>query len=135
MKIKSILSIIVAFLCLLPSLTFAGKWGGTKSRTIVPRDSNKRYQLKIELKYSRDTKFKYNTYIDKLTYNRLETSSSTRKLTKFIEQARKQMMRKKRGYDGADFAAADWEKTVYASLEKIQLKDRYWSKTKTIFAK
>ena len=133
--IQIYLVLLLLSMPLVQSQSFAAKWGATKSRKIVPADSHKRYELKIKLKYSRDTMFTYSTYVDKSTFQKLESTSSIRRFTKYISKARKKLLMKKRAYSKESFLVDGWEKTVYASLEKIQLKDKYWSKTRTVFEK
>ena len=133
--IQICLVLLLLSLPLIQSQSYAAKWGATKSRKIIPADSDNRYQLKIKLKYSRDTMFTYSTYLDKSTFKKLEATVSIRHFTKYINQARKNLLVKKRAYSEEYFLVPGWEKTVYASLEKIQLKDKFWSKTRTVFEK
>ena len=116
--IRICLVLLLLSMPLIQSHTFAAKWGATKSRKVVAADSSKRYELKIKLKYSRDTMFNYSTYVDKSTFKKLETSVSIRRFTKYISKARKKLLMKKRAFTEEHFMMDGWENTVYASLEK-----------------
>ena len=98
------------------------------------RNSPKRYCIKVKLKYSRDTLFTYTKTITRFRYRRLQFAKR-RDLEPFVVEARKALLRKKRAYTAMDYMVAGWEKTVYTTLEKVSIKDKYFGKTTKIWEK
>ncbi len=114
-------------LVLIPLSPAAAKRKGT-------RNSLKRYCIKVKLKYSRNTFFTYTKTVSRYRYRRLRFAKR-RDLEPFVVAARKALLRKKRAYTRVDYMVSGWEKTVYTTLEKVSIKDKYFGKTTKIWEK